>query len=290
MNCPAKLPSLLLPADLSETEKRARAFDLASVEFHPIVSPTHVYFEQAYSQLWKEFGSKDEMESLDVIGKRLARDPHIPIDSLHLLYELLYARDTTTGAFAAVRDHTAIAMANAQPPAVVVHLSHVLVAPAHRGSGLAGWMRTFPIATARECAKAVWGDAVQPGITLVAEMEHVDESDPATIGRLIAYEKAGFLKVDPAVVDYWQPDFRDAAAIDASGAVQPIPMNLVLRRVGRETETNITGQELKQIVTSLYGMYAADFRKQDMQVVYDHMNKSMPTDDAIIRLIAPTAR
>jgi GNAT superfamily N-acetyltransferase len=239
------------------------------------------------------------METREVIARRLARDPRTavltPAGPVHLLYELLYARQATTGALAAVRDQTAILPDGAAPggegsPTVVVHLSHVLVAPPYRGSGLAGWLRAWPIATARTLAAAVLGEQAVAGaaITLVGEMEHGDPADPATTHRLTAYEKAGFLKIDPAAIDYWQPDFRDPATIDADGHVRPIPIGIVLRRVGREVETTLSGREVQRVVSALYGMYAADFRPQDMAVVYDHLAVTCPPDDAVVKLLPPT--
>jgi hypothetical protein len=166
-----------------------------------------------------------------------------------------------------------------------VHLSHVLVAPPWRGGGLAGWLRAWPIAAARRCLAAA-GKPEQSPITLVAEMEHPRAEQADTIIRLKAYAKAGFVKVDPAAAPYLQPDFRPPAEVDATG-VRPLPMGLVLRRVGRERETAIAGRELREIVTSLYGMYATGFRAQDMRVAYDSLAR-YPADDATVALVPPT--
>lgn len=280
-------------ADLAPAERRARAYDVSATDVRTVRSTGDPLFGEAYGHLWAEFGTKGEMESREVVAARLERDPRVATgDGLHLLYELMYARDVASGAFAAVRDQTAILSrgekVSGEPPTVVVHLSHALIAPPFRGSGLAGWLRAWPIATARACAEAVLGSAAGVAITLVAEMEPFDPSDPATTQRLTAYEKAGCHKVDPKVVNYWQPDFRDGATIDAD-VVRPIPMVLLLRRVGRETELSITGREARQIVSAVYGMYATDFRPADMAVVYDHLTATFPPGDAVVNLVPPTA-
>ncbi len=278
---------LISPSDLAPGERKARLYDPRALDVQFIRSADDPLFTEAYGQLWKQFGHLAEMEQRDVIERRMAWDPATPVGDAHLLYEMILIRDRD-GRFVAVRDHTAILLRDGGPPIVIVHLSHVLVAPAHRGSGLAGWLRAWPIATAAACAAAV-GVVGDVQIALVAEMEHADPTSADRTTRLIAYEKAGFLKVDPSAVDYWQPDFRHATDIDATG-VQPLPMGLIVRRVGRENETTISGREVRRAVTALHGMYAVDFRPADMAVVYDHMSKVLPPDDASIRLLPPTEK
>lgn len=280
-----ELFNLITPSDLAPGERKARVYDPRGFDVRFIRSVDDPLFEEAYGHLWREFGAIAEMEKRDVIERRMAWDPATPIGDAHLLYEMILVRERASGAFVAVRDHTAILPRGGR--SAVVHLSHILIATAHRGSGLAGWMRAWPIATAAACVAAVGVPGDVP-IILVAEMEHPDERAAGRMGRLISYEKAGFMKIDPAAVDYWQPDFRDPREIDATG-VRPLPMGLIVRQVGRERETTMTGAAVRQIVSDLYGMYATDFRAQDMAVVYDHM-KMLPPDDATVRLLPPTAK
>jgi GNAT superfamily N-acetyltransferase len=277
-------------ADLAPGERRARGFDSRELDVHVITSPSDPLFHVAYEHLWREFGAKDEMEAVDVIARRLAWDPAKTVRSggfgSHLLYQMILARDAN-GSVAAVRDHTAILRRDGEPPLVVTHLSHLLIAPPYRGSGIAGWMRAWPIATAAQCAVAATGSVARVPVILVAEMEHPVPNNPEKMSRLIAYEKAGFRKIDPAGVDYLQPDFRDAAAIDADG-VRPLPMSLVVRRVGHEAEATITGAEVRRVIAALYSMYGVDFREADMAIVYDHM-RSLPADHATVALVPPTS-
>jgi hypothetical protein len=156
------------PADLAPGDAKSAGLDLLGFEVFHIRSHTDPRFDAAYQPLWAEFGLKNEMERRETLAARFALAPR-------MLYEMVLVQKE--GRFAAVRDHTAIPAEDE----VVVHLSHNLVAPEFRRTGLSGWMRAFPVATARD---------LRPGarITLVAEMEYDDGSDPGRTIRLRAYE------------------------------------------------------------------------------------------------------
>jgi hypothetical protein len=158
-----------------------------------------------------------------------------------------------------------------------VHLSHVLVEPRLRGSGLAGWLRALPLQTARECAAAA-GAASPREVTLVAEMEHADGT-PAVATRLRSYERAGFRAIDSSTFRYHQPDFRPVAEIDAS-APQPLPLALVVRRVGREAETTLPGTEVREIVAALYRMFGVHAAERHMAPLWERLER-LPDADAV---------
>jgi GNAT superfamily N-acetyltransferase len=212
-------------------------------------------FALAYDRLWKEFGGLGEMETQRVIGERLAWDPARPEGRAALAYELLVLRLGDT--VAALRDHTAVVRldAHGRPAAgpIVVHLSHALVLPEHRGTGLAAWLRALPLGAARRCAAAAGCERGLP-IDLVAEMELPDPARPQRMARLRSYERAGFRKVDPAASEYAQPDFRPPEVL-AGTTPQPIPLGLVLRRVGREAEDAMPAAELAAVVEAIYAVY-----------------------------------
>jgi hypothetical protein len=275
-------------SDLAPGESKARAFDPGTLDVRVVRSADDPLFDVGYDALWRQFGPVAEVETKDVLRARLAWDPSKPTNGgIRLLYEMIVVRDRA-GTFVAVRDHTAIVPVDAdESPLVVVHLSHVLIEPSHRGSGLVGWMRAWPLGTARAGAVDAGLGADVP-IDLVAEMEHPDPARSASrMARLASYEKAGFKKVDPAAVDFWQPDFRDVKAIDAD-RVRPIPMGLIVRRVGRERETGMSVAETGRVVDALYGMYAEGFRRQDMRPVLEH-RKHMIKTTGPVRLGSPTA-
>lgn len=263
------------PADLALGDGKSAAFDLAALDFTRLRSVHDPLFEEAYGRLWEEFGPKDELELRETLDQRFRLAPE-------MLYEMWIVRKD--GAFLAVRDHTAIITPDGAH--AVVHLSHVLVAPAARRTGLTGWLRALPIATARECL-AQHGATPGAHITLIAEMEYPQPDDPARMIRLQAYEKAGFRKIDPRMVRYHQPDFRAPAVIDASGGARPLPFQLIVRRVGREHERVISGAETRQVVQALYAIYGPQFRAADLAHPLLSL-ENYPHDTAMIPLLPPT--
>ena len=266
-------PVLLTPDLLAPGDGKSASLDLAQFAWSRIRSCDDPLFETAYAALWREFGAAHEIETCDVLAARFR-------ESGQLRYEMLLIR--AEGNVAAVRDHTAIACDGE----VIVHLSHLLVAPAWRRSGLAGWMRAAPVLVARNLAAAIGTPSCD--VTLVGEMEYDDGSDSRKRLRLLAYERAGYLKIDPRVVRYHQPDFRPPALIDATGGARPLPFQLIIRRVGRETERSITSREVRRIVRALYTMFGAQFRPQDMAhaaMSLDHY----PPEHSQIALVPPTA-
>jgi len=259
----------LIAEDLAPGDSGSLRVDWSRLRIERIRSPEHPLFARVYDRLWAEFGDLGEMETRDVIVDRLAWDPRRPVGDHALLYEMLAVVDGDE--IVGVRDHTAIvpnlARARAEPAAarVVVHLSHVIVEPPFRGGGLAGWFRALPVQAARECFEAVASRAPRAKqIALVAEMEHPEERNPRVTARLRSYERAGFRKIDPTVVRYVQPDFRSPQEIDAT-SVQPLPLVLVVRRVGRETEESLPGDEVRAIVEALYGMFGVHAAERHMQ-------------------------
>ena len=266
-------PSLLTPDLLAPGDQKSALLDPAHFTWHRIRSADDPLFETAYAALWAEFGAAHEMETREVIAARFTADPA-------RCYEMILARAGEM--IAAVRDQTVMWFEGG----IIVHLSHLLVAPEWRRSGLAGWMRAAALLSARAMAHV--NGKPDATITLVGEMEYDDSTDPRRAVRLTAYERAGFLKIDPRTVRYFQPDFRPPSEIDARGGARPLPFQLILRRVGRETESTITGAEVRRIVRALYAMYGAQFRAQDMAHTALSLAK-YPADNTEIALLAPTA-
>lgn len=273
-----------IAADLAPGDAAASRFDGFATRLRRIRSADDPWFESAYDRLWAEFGQRREMEPRQVIASRLAWNQAGPIGRYHYLYEMLIVERGEK--VIAVRDHTAIAPADTTPfpMAVVVHLSHVIVEPRWRGTGIAGWLRAFPLQAARECAAAVGAAAAR--ITLVAEMEPAVEADTPTLRRLASYGKAGFRKIDPARVRYAQPDFRSPAEIEATG-VQPIPLDLVIRRVGQETDRQIRGAEIRALVAALYEMFAVHLCREHMAPLWARYQGLPPPED-LLDLVSPS--
>jgi hypothetical protein len=242
----------LLADDLAPGDRGVAERDWSDVSVRRVLGPDDSDFALAYEQLWGEFGGRGEMETPRVIAERIAWDPARPVGRFALAYELLVLR--RRGELAALRDHTAVVRLDAkrQPldGPVVVHLSHALVVPAERGSGLAAWLRSLPLQTARRAAVAAGCPAGTP-IVLAAEMEPRDPARPVRMTRLRSYERAGFSMLDPASTPYAQPDFR----VLAGGEARPIPLGLVVRRVGREHERDMPAAEVAALVESIYAVY-----------------------------------
>jgi hypothetical protein len=253
--------------DFAPGDVRFAQLDWSDLQVRRVRDAADADFDAAYERLWTEFGALGEMERRAVICDRLTWDPARPVGGAALAYELLVLR--RGGAVAALRDHTAVVRvgADGRPLAgpIVVHLSHALVEPAHRGTGLVAWLRSLPLQTARRCAQ-VAGCAPETPVVLVAEMELRDVVVPgrpeapgpagheARMARLRSYERAGFLLVDPAAAPYAQPDFRPPELL-ASDAPHPVALGLVVRRVGRESETTMPAAELRAVVDAIYAVY-----------------------------------
>jgi len=269
----------MIPADLAPGDVKYAERDWAEFELHRIRDTATPEFETAYGALWAEFGAKHEMETADVLARRLRWNPRELVNGCALFYELLLV--TRDGAFVGVRDHTAIV--DPEHALAVVHLSHNLVAPEWRRSGIAGWLRALPVGTARTALAAQSLPESSP-IFLVAEMEHADPTDEARTTRLAAYGKAGYRKL--AGVPYLQPDFRTPEEIDASGGPNPLSLSLLVREVGNDSHAAIPAETVRHIAECLYRMYGAEFRAQDMACVWENLER-FPRDGEI-PLVPPT--
>jgi GNAT superfamily N-acetyltransferase len=246
----------LRPEDLAPGDRVVAARDWSDLAVARIAGADHPEFAAAYAALWSTFGASGGMEREEVVRERLAWNPlQPPLPGFALAYDLLVLHRGARRV--ALRDHSAAVRVDGagrpRPGPVVVHLSHAFVAPAARGSGLAAWLRALPLATARRCAAAVGADDAP--VVLAAEMEAPDPDDAATGVRLRSYERAGFRKIDPAAAPYAQPDFR-APEVIARDAPRPVPLSLVVRRVGREEEASMPASEVAAVVEALYAVYA----------------------------------
>ncbi len=275
------LQSWMIPSDLAPGDQKSLERDWSDVTLHDIDSADEPEFDIAYGALWSEFGAVGEVEQPSILSRRLRWSGDQIQHGCALRYDLMLV--TSDEKFCAVRDHTAIIPEGAH--AAFVHLSHNLIAPDWRRSGLAGWLRALPIQTARRCLADQRKPQDSP-ITLIGEMEYPNPENLASLVRLKAYEHAGYLKVDG--INYLQPDFRAPEEIDLSGGPVPLPFTLIIRRVGREDARYVTGQEVRAMVEALYHMYSTSFRERDMLPLWASLS-SYPADDVLLPLIPPTS-
>lgn len=273
-------------SDLAPGDRKSTSFTTENITFHSVESIQDSLFETAFNTLTEFFGARREMETRSVLGQRFAWNaaPLLPNQPL-LHYSMILALDSKKNV-AAVRDYSAIVPPASEPPRVTLHLSHLWIDPTHRRTGLAGWMRALPLETGRSLL-AQSNHSPDAPMTLIAEMELPDGKDKDRNLRLLAYEKAGFLKVDPRIVPYLQPDFRDPSQIDASGTPQPIPMALILRRVGRENESFAPASLIRSLIHDLYTLYSKTFRSCDMAPLWDRW-RTLPNVPTPISLLPPT--
>jgi hypothetical protein len=276
------LQDWMIPSDLAPGDMKSLERDWSKIELHRIQSPDDPEFDVAFGILWAEFGARSEVEQPTVLSKRLRWNGDRLIRGYALRYRLVLLK--SRGRIAAVRDHTAIIRSEVE--GAIVHLSHNFIAPEWRRTGLAGWLRALPIQSARNCLAAQRRSPTEP-VTLVGEMKALDRDDPASYVRLRAYEKAGYLLIDPRRIPYLQPDFRAPDEIDLTGGPKPLPLGLIVRRVGRENELAISGAETLRIVEALYRVYGETFRQCDMAPVLSNLAK-YPAPDEVIALLPPT--
>lgn len=278
---------VLLRDDLAPGDRRVGERDFSDLEVRRVFS-SDPDFALIYDRLWAEFGAAGEMETRKAIRERLAWDPKRPLPGAALAYELLVLR--RAGEIVAMRDHTAVVrLSAAQRPCegpVVVHLSHALVEPAHRGTGIAAWLRALPLQTARRCASAA-GAAADAPIVLVAEMEPRDPEDAARMTRLRSYERAGFTAIDPGSAPYLQPDFRPPEQLGDSPP-RAIRLGLLVRRVGREHELAMPASEVAAVVEAIYAVYGVHVAAHALQPLREQA-KLWTARQASFRLVPPTA-
>ena len=239
------------PADLGADEKAHAA--LARFRLSIVKSHAGPDFDRAYDALFAVFGERGEFERREVVAHWIARGSHdLPGDpALAWRYALLVARDAS-GDLAAVRDcHVTI---DRQHRITVIYLAHALVLPAYRRTGLGAVLRAAPIAIARRALKSLGEDTAHHEILLAAEMDPWERAVPASLVRLVAYGRSGFAAIDPRVLPYCQPDFRDPAEI--GDVPRNLPFLAVVRRSGHATASALPRSLAEAYVHHLYAVFA----------------------------------
>ena len=132
------MKALLEANDLREGDLKGRAA-LDHFTLSLVSSADDPAFDAAYAILHDEFGAKGELETRAAILGYLGRA------EATVGYKLVIARDES-GKIAAVRDcHVSVDRA---ANVVVVFLSHAVVLPLYRRSGLASLLREVPVSSA----------------------------------------------------------------------------------------------------------------------------------------------
>jgi GNAT superfamily N-acetyltransferase len=257
---------IVLPEDAPEGEEREKA--AAALARCTIEEARDAAgFDEGYAALDAEFGPKGELERREVLAMWFA-GPRTPPEGwapwIGCRYHLLLARSRGAGGgLAGVRD--CFVALDAGAGRCVVILSHAVVLPPYRRSGVATLLRAAPAALARRTGAAE--------ITLFAEMEPVAPEDPATVVRLIAYGKAGFWAIPPAVLPYAQPDFRDVAALGVEAV--PLPLIPIVRQVGEEARGEIPRARVEACLRHVHAVHSCDSRLDDIVAIREHVRRAL---------------
>ncbi len=208
------------------------------------------------------FGPRNEIERREVLDRWLV-DP-IEMGDIRVRYHCLSWHDEH-GNLAAVRD--IFVATDVVDPACVVLLSHSYVLPAHRRGGVAALVRTAPATIARHDL-ASRGLPEHTPILLTAEMEPLDPDAEDSRVRLLAYGRAGFSVVHPRALPYFQPDFRDVAALGV--AAHHVPMAIVVRWLGHERATELPTAYAEAIVHHFRRIHGRAVGKGDLREASEH--------------------
>src|SRR5262249_30396028 len=140
--------------DAFHTERAKVAAAQARYRLERVTEPDGALFARAYGMLHEFFGPRGELQNASIL-RGLVRPPDCRFgDGLHARYHLVVAWHGDE--LVAVRDcYTEVDPARRL---CLIALSHSLVAPAHRRSGLAALLRTFPIELARDFGRVYFED------------------------------------------------------------------------------------------------------------------------------------
>lgn len=273
---------ILDPADLHAGEGREKV-EQALGRFSVEEARDAAAFDEGYRALDAEFGARGELERREVLQTWFA-GPRVPPagwwsggwtrgegGDVRCRYHLLLARDQE-GRLAGARD--CFVSVDLAAPGVdararcVVLLSHSLVLPAYRRSGLAALLRAAPVALARRAVEEVGVAVGAAEIVLAGEMEPVAPEEPDTVIRMIAYGRAGFRAMPPAIYPYAQPDFRDVAALGVPAV--PLPLVMVVRQVGEEGRADMPRARAEAILRQVQSVHACDCGLADIALIRDH--------------------
>ncbi|AUX27717.1 hypothetical protein SOCEGT47_083150 [Sorangium cellulosum] len=222
-------------------------------------------FDEGYAALDAVFGPKGELERREVLTAWFAGEHTDPAAPVVATYHMLLARGVDgDGRLAGVRD-CYVTLDRAARRCVVL-LSHALVLPAFRRTGLAALLRAAPVALARRALDAAGLGGAE--VLLAAEMEAVDPDDRDTVVRLLAYGRAGFSVVPPAVLPYAQPDFRDTAALGV--APVPLPLLAVVRQVGEEARPDIPRDRAASFLRHYQAAHAREVSQEELAPIRDN--------------------
>ena len=239
--------------------------------------------DEAYAVLDAWFGVRAELERRAVIDHWLAHPSGLEKPPFRMRYHLLTAR-APDGSLAAVRDcHVTV---HVERGLCVVYLAHAYVMPEHRRSGLAQNLRNLPVALARRDL-AEWGIAERE-LLLAVEQEFIDPEAQDTLIRLIAYGRAGFKALSPALLPYAQADFSDVRT--RTGPASPLPLMAVVKRIGHEEATSLPVDLAVAYVEQLFAVFATHCAAEELLEPRRHVLAALAATGLVSLPLLPLPR
>ncbi len=273
------VPWPFIDGDIAPGENPSKVRD-ALARFRLIDVRDDDAFARGYEALERQFGPVDELERREVLQawqRGLYTDVAARLTAAYHM-NLVFDGDT----LAAARDHFSIV--DQDTGAVVAFLSHSLVLPSFRRSGVAALLRSLPAAHARLDAAALGVSLTEA--SLLSEMEMYEPERTETLVRLSAYGRGGFRVVPPWCVPYAQPDFRDVAGLRLQA--RPVPMMLLVRQVRHEDRTTIAPQRARRLVDALAVVHRVTVDAAQIAAMHDNVVHRLALDGPPLPLIDPT--
>lgn len=237
-------------------------------------------FALGYDTLDAVFGPPGEIERRGVLEAWLRGSLTKPDARIRVVYHMSLLWEGS--ALAAVRDHFSVV--DRATGHVVAFMSHSLVIPAFRRSGVAALVRALPAAHARLDALALGVTPTE--VSLLSEMEMFEPHRSETLVRLYAYGRAGFRVVPPWHLPYAQPDFRDVTALGIEAL--PVPMMLLVRQVGEESRTTIDPRRARTLLDALAAVHAPTVDAPQIAAMHRNVSHRLDPRGGAITLIDPT--
>ncbi len=220
------------------------------------VATTNAEFAVGYEALFREFEQTADILPRAILERWfVARSLSRAEDAIQCEYAMVLAHERSTGAFAGVRD--CFVTRDRVTGRAVVLLAHTLVLSEFRRSGLAAILRSVPVVLAHGASE----------ILLAGEMDMAVPDPKGTVVRLIAYGRAAFRVIPPAVLPYAQPDLRD---LPIGAEPEPLPFLCLVRQVGEEDRRDIPRARVRAFVEHIDAVHRCHMDGAQLDMIRDH--------------------